>query len=88
MTFICPTCGEEVPDKARACPHCGSDDRTGWSDSIYLDGVDLGDDFDYEETLRREGLLPQKPDKDKWMFTLIILLLILAFLLHFVFRWI
>ena len=52
--FTCPLCGGEVDSKARACPHCGSDEKTGWSESTYLDGIDLYDDSDYEETIRRE----------------------------------
>jgi hypothetical protein len=30
--FTCPICGTEVPIKARACPECGSDKETGWSE--------------------------------------------------------
>jgi hypothetical protein len=34
--FSCPQCGENVPVGALACPHCGSDESTGWSDeAIY-----------------------------------------------------
>ncbi|MFT3829817.1 MAG: zinc ribbon domain-containing protein [Opitutaceae bacterium] len=40
----CPNCGETVPGGARACPHCGADERTGWSDETYLDGVALPED--------------------------------------------
>ena len=41
--FICPNCGEPVRDDARACPHCGSDDETGWNpDADYL-SVDIPD---------------------------------------------
>ena len=54
QSFTCPNCGGTVPAKAAACPHCGSDEQTGWSDGTYLDGIDLGDDFDYEETLGEE----------------------------------
>ncbi len=51
----CPYCGEMIKSSARACKHCGSDERTGWSDDTYLDGIDIGDeDFDYEETAARE----------------------------------
>jgi hypothetical protein len=31
--FPCPQCGARVPLKALACPECGSDERTGWSDA-------------------------------------------------------
>lgn len=40
----CPSCGEAVPAGARACPYCGADERTGWSEETYLDGVDLPED--------------------------------------------
>ncbi len=30
--FNCPNCGEEVPIKAKSCPGCGSDEKTGWSE--------------------------------------------------------
>ena len=42
----CPTCGEPVPAGARACPHCGADERTGWNEETYLDGVDLPEEDD------------------------------------------
>jgi hypothetical protein len=31
--FTCPNCGADVPLKARACPECGSDKETGWSEA-------------------------------------------------------
>ena len=35
--FICPHCGEPIPDDAQVCPFCGSDDETGWNpDAEYL----------------------------------------------------
>jgi hypothetical protein len=55
----CPYCGETITRRAKACPHCGSDEQTGWSDNSYLDGIDLGDDADYEE-LRRNEFSPHK----------------------------
>jgi hypothetical protein len=30
--FICPHCEAKVPPGASACPHCGSDEKTGWSE--------------------------------------------------------
>ncbi|HQF38789.1 MAG TPA: zinc ribbon domain-containing protein [Opitutaceae bacterium] len=50
----CPACGEPVPAGARACPHCGSDERTGWSEETYLDGVDLPAEPDDGECRRIE----------------------------------
>ena len=45
----CPNCGESVPAGAAACPHCGADEHTGWSEETYLDGVDLpGEDLGHE----------------------------------------
>ena len=43
-----------MKSSAAACPHCGSDERTGWSDSTYMDGIDTGEDFDYNEAAARE----------------------------------
>ncbi len=39
--FICPNCGTEVPLKALACPECGSDESTGWSEDTMYDELDL-----------------------------------------------
>jgi hypothetical protein len=50
----CPYCGEMMPRNASACPHCGSDERTGWSNQTYLDGIELGEEVDYEEVRRNE----------------------------------
>lgn len=52
----CPNCGEPVPTGAMACPHCGSDARTGWNEDTYLDGVDLPGEAlgEYERTTERE----------------------------------
>lgn len=55
----CGHCGNPVPPRASACPTCGSDESTGWSEDAGFEGVDLdtyqGDDeFDYDEYVRRE----------------------------------
>ncbi len=54
--FICPVCGAEVPAQAQACPECGSDENTGWSDNTIYDGtgIEAPEEFDYEEWKRRE----------------------------------
>ena len=40
-TFPCPNCGADVPEDAKACPECGSDDETGWSEDTMYDDIDL-----------------------------------------------
>jgi len=63
---ICPQCGATVPPRARACPSCGSDETTGWSDKAVADRLDLPDDsFDYEEFARREWG-PAQPRQRRW----------------------
>lgn len=39
--FVCPNCGAEVSPKAKACPECGSDENTGWSEDTMYDALDL-----------------------------------------------
>ena len=52
---ICPNCGAEVPPKARACPECGADEQTGWSEEARVGGLDLPDEnFDYNDFVKRE----------------------------------
>ena len=51
----CPHCGAEVPAKALACPECGSDEQTGWSDVAATEGLDLPEEnFDYQDFVERE----------------------------------
>src|SRR3954452_22238710 len=52
---VCPVCGEDVPRNALACPECGADHNSGWrEDAETYDGVDLPEEFNYEEFARRE----------------------------------
>ncbi|MDX1952531.1 MAG: zinc-ribbon domain-containing protein [Verrucomicrobiota bacterium] len=51
----CPNCGEEVPPRAKACPGCGSDETTGWSERAHAENLGIPDDsFDYNEYIKRE----------------------------------
>ena len=80
----CPNCGAQVRPKALACPQCGADDDTGWSERAGAQRLDLPDaDFDYEEfvsralqgkTRRRRG--PQH----LWRWLALVLLVLLLFL--------
>ena len=40
----CAQCGEPVPRRAKACPACGADERTGWRGTSIYDGLDLPGD--------------------------------------------
>ena len=59
---FCPICGAEVPPNAKACPECGSDEETGWSDRARSQSLGLPDDeFNYDEFIKEEFA----PKKDK-----------------------
>jgi hypothetical protein len=52
---ICPNCGAEVPPRAKACPECGSDEQTGWSEEAQVGGLGLPDEeFNYDDFVKRE----------------------------------
>ena len=39
---FCPVCGEAVPPRAKCCPGCGADEKTGWDEeATRYDGLDL-----------------------------------------------
>jgi hypothetical protein len=51
----CPVCGEPVAAGRKSCPHCGSDERSGWSDETGQDALDLpGEDFNYRDFVEKE----------------------------------
>ncbi|MBN2415020.1 zinc ribbon domain-containing protein [bacterium] len=84
--FTCPACGGEVPPGAAACPHCGSDERTGWSERACLDGLDIYTEEDYQETIDREFGGEDKPGLKRSLTWLVALLMLLLMLKVFVFR--
>jgi hypothetical protein len=44
-----------VPRNARACPECGADEQTGWSQEAETSGLDLPDEsFDYDDFVKKE----------------------------------
>ena len=47
--FICPNCGEVVPDGASVCPHCGSDEETGWNPDAEYNSIELPEEEDNED---------------------------------------
>jgi hypothetical protein len=81
---ICPNCGAEVPPHARACPECGADEQTGWSEVARTDGLDLPDEnFDYDDFVKREfGDKSPVPRGVHWFWWVIALLVVAAFLAY------
>jgi hypothetical protein len=80
---ICPNCGAEVPRNAKACPECGSDEQTGWSEETKADGLDLPEEkFDYEDYVKREfGPKKVVPHGISWFWWVAAILVIGAFVL-------
>ena len=79
---VCPNCGAIVPRNAKACPGCGADEKTGWSDSAYADNLGIPDEnFNYENFVREEfGSRSPKPRGIHWVWWLTALLLVALFL--------
>jgi zinc-ribbon domain len=79
---ICPNCGAEVPPKARACPECGADETTGWSEEARASGLDLPDEnFDYDDFVKREfGGKSPVPRGIHWFWWVVALVLAAAFI--------
>ncbi len=77
---ICPNCGAEVPRRARACPECGADERTGWSDSAAGEHLDLpSEPFEYDDFVNREfGSRSPKPRGIHWFWWLTAVLVLAA----------
>jgi uncharacterized membrane protein YvbJ len=79
---ICPNCGAEVPENARACPGCGSDEQTGWSEKASVDALDLPDEeFDYEDFAAREfgakkSVRPRGLNRFWWVIAVLVLIAI------------
>lgn len=79
----CPVCGTDVPRNARACPECGADEKSGWSEEAYADSLGLPDDkFDYDQFVKDEfgGANQVRPRGISWLWWLVALALALAML--------
>lgn len=79
---LCPNCGAELPPNAKACPQCGSDDQTGWSEEAGAGGLDLPDEsFDYQDFVEREfGGKKIVPRGIHWFWWLVAVALVAVFL--------
>ncbi len=86
--FICPVCGAGVPAKAKACPECGSDEKTGWSENTVYDGtgIEEPEDFDYDEYLKKE--FGQQPVRSRWeWFWWVVAVVVLAAIVWLLVAW-
>ena len=81
-TFSCPVCDEDVPVKAKSCPHCGACEKSGWNEEASAgDGLDLpSEDFDYDKFTADEFGTPQRTQGKQllWKVTAILLLVLFA----------
>ena len=81
---VCPNCGAEVPHGAKACAECGSDEKTGWSDSAYAGKLGLPDEeFNYDEFVKEEFGGERKPRGVSWFWWVVAVLLVLLLLFLF-----
>ncbi len=76
--FDCPNCGAEVPIKAKSCPDCGSDEKTGWSEDIMYDGLDLPV-LEEPDTQKRASVF-----QSKFVYYIVVILTIVAFVLFYI----
>lgn len=81
---VCPNCGVDVPPGARACPECGSDEDTGWSEDAAYDEVGLPEEFDYDQFVEREfgkkGSVPGGVNRFWWAVTVVLLIAVIMYL--------
>ena len=76
--FDCPNCGAEVPIKAKSCPDCGSDEKTGWSEDTMYDGLDLPV-LEEPDTQAKTSIF-----QSKLMYYIVATLTIVAFVLFYI----
>ncbi len=89
LKFNCPNCGYEVKVGSPACPECGSDEKTGWSEEAddYSNdlptGYDSENNFNYNEFVEKEfGVKPEnsKIDIKNISFKILVFIVIIIFL--------
>jgi len=89
--FECPHCGARVRVGAAACPECGSDEETGWSENKWDADIPTGygeeQDFDYDEFVEQEFPQHASGMRKKWFWRLVALLLVLMLLLFVFLNW-
>lgn len=86
MPANCPNCGAEVPPKARACPECGADEQTGWSERAAYERLGVPDpEFDYDAFVKEEfggGQPRRRPANWLWLVVAFLLIAVLLGILR------
>ena len=74
-----------MPPNAKACPDCGSDDQTGWSEAAAAADLGLPDEsFDYDQFVEEEfGERPARPRGMAWGWWMVALLVLALLLFAF-----
>lgn len=92
LHYICPTCGKDA-EVGKPCPGCPlpvvkrrpktTKRAQSWQQDTSYDGLDLpDDDFDYDETVKREfGRAPHRRTGLKWQWWLLALVLLVLMVL-------
>ena len=80
----CANCGTKIPPRAKACPNCGADERTGWREGSVYDGLDLPDTAFDDETLAPRPA--PKVNGLAWYWWMAAVCLVLLFLSSFISR--
>ena len=71
-----------IDDRAKACPFCGSDEKTGWKSDYDLTGDDAEFDPDFHERQSDGWLNPKRRNWSIRIFVIVIVMVIAAFLLR------
>jgi hypothetical protein len=80
-------CGADVPANALACPECGADEQTGWSDRARYDSLGIPDDsFDYDEFVAQEFGKKKPKRKLGWLWCVAAIVLLASFFLGWILR--
>lgn len=72
----CAQCGADIPPRAKACPECGADERTGWREVSIYDGLDLPDE---ETSPASSPFHRRQPHELKWYWLAVAVFLLFAF---------
>lgn len=74
----CDHCGESIPQRSLACPHCGSDAQTGWADSEELEYQSVEIPESWPEG---EGSLDGRSNQPRWVRVTVVIVLLALFVL-------